>query len=293
MTVFKLKSNLGIRRLWHGIDCDLAATKSAPTDLQIEGIEFDFSDSRHLVGYSLTDYLSLVARESARARDLLVEQRAGSQIVIGGDHGIAFASVLADLQVCPAPELGILIIDSHDDFNLAAESATGNWHGMWLRPLFTHFDFALLDQLVPAKLPLVNLLYVGNLDVEPATAAWLQANRVQVISGLALQTDFAGSLAKINRFIQRFRHIHLSFDLDSIAGQCDAAVATSGNWAVNLPFSGGMPSDLVSQLFTQLSLPPNFSFDLVEYNATRAQNKAATFTLAHQVLQLIQKQSRF
>lgn len=291
MTINLLNCNLGIRRLWRGVSCDLQACLEAPQTIAApwrnQSSTFTFSDSSSLNALDRNDYLEVVARESAQAVDfLLAKNQQERQIVIGGDHMVSFASLLADLRRFPVSEVALLMFDSHDDFNLAAESETGNFHGMWVRPFFTHFDNAQLEALVPQKMPLENLLYVGNLDVETPVANFFREKKIRVLNQKQWQEDFVGTLKQLQNFVAQFPHLHLSFDLDVVAGEADADLAASGNWAVNLPYAHGLPLFLVQKIWRQLQLPKTFNFDLVEYNGGRFAGAESALALAREVIQL-------
>ncbi|MDO5561660.1 MAG: arginase family protein [bacterium] len=292
MTINLLNCNLGIRRLWRGVSCDLKACLEAPQMIAApwrkESSIFTFSDSSSLKALNRNAYLELVARECAQAVDfLLAKNQQERQIVIGGDHMVSFASLLADLRRFPASEVALLMFDSHDDFNLTAESETGNFHGMWVRPFFTHFDNIDIEALVAQKIPLENLLYVGNLDMETPVANFFREKKIRVLGQQQWQKDFAGTLKQLQSFVDQFPHLHLSFDLDVIAGKVDFAQATSGNWAVNLPYEQGLPLPLVQKIYQQLHLPKTFNFDLVEYNGSRLTAAESTLAFAQEMIQWV------
>lgn len=294
MTISALKCNLGIRKLWRGVECDLRATREAPMELgraceQEQLREFNFTDSRLVQDLDLRSYLDLVAKESMAARDFLLEAKNRQRVMIGGDHMVSFASVLADLQDYPAEDIGVLMFDSHDDINLSQDSATGNFHGMWLRPLLTKFDHEKIEALVSNKIPKENLLYVGNLDMEPLTAKFFEEQNLEVINGEVLKRDFLGLMEMINNFANKFAHLHLTFDLDVVKGQAEVTKATSGNWAVNLPYDGGLEIGLIKKIWQNLQLPKSLAFDLVEYNGARTAGKESTQSLARELLQTVIK----
>src|SRR5262249_5760448 len=92
-----------------------------------------------------------------------------TQVVVGGDHSVTFPSVLAVIQrIVTCEAMGYIQFDSHGDMNLQATSPTDNFHGMYVRALVDHFDIPEIEALAPHKLPTQNLLYIGNLDLDPA-----------------------------------------------------------------------------------------------------------------------------
>ena len=66
-TINLLNCNLGIRRLWHEVECDLEACRLAPKDVaqpwKNSWREFNFTDSQKITQLSQDEYLGLVAKE--------------------------------------------------------------------------------------------------------------------------------------------------------------------------------------------------------------------------------------
>lgn len=289
-----MMSNLGIRRLWRDVECDLDACKWAPRDVagpwRAATREFQLVDSRDITQMSKKEYLQVVMLEVEKGRDfLLAAKNRGREprITVGGDHMISLPSVLADLVEYPVEDVGLLIFDSHDDFNLSADSATGNFHGMWMRPLVTKFDEAAIEKLVPEKLKVAQILYVGNLDMEEKTQRWFERLQIQVLDEKAWKTDFERSRQQVQDFMEKWGRLHLTFDLDVVGGKCDLTEATSGNWAVNLPYEGGMPLALVKKIWASLRAPENVSLDVVEYNDARLAGCEKTLKLARQIIKSV------
>ncbi|MDR0462821.1 MAG: arginase family protein, partial [Pseudomonadales bacterium] len=177
---FNLYSNLGVRKLWRGVECDMQAMRNAPQYFWDDDFKNKFPkakidnfichDSAEVKDWN--DYLSKYVANVQAISELIENklQTKETSVVIGGDHSIALPNILANLQRVDSTEkFGVLIFDSHEDFmqsEISRATSTGNFHGMWLRPLFDKFDEPVLDNLVPHKLPLSNLFYVGNLDIE-------------------------------------------------------------------------------------------------------------------------------
>jgi arginase family enzyme len=282
---FLAKSNLGVKKLWHGVECDLAAMKNAPCDFLTSEIvaeypgsevtEFEFTDSRSLQKQS--DFVATYVQESCDFFQCIEQNRQQSetQVVIGGDHSVAMASILADIKKYGAKNVGVLIFDSHDDFLLLGESlenSTGNLHGMWVRALFTPFDEPEWEELTKEKISLANLMYVGNLDIENTAREFFAKQHVPVLSEKDFLENPQKTRAKLQDFVARFSHLHVSFDFDVLRAQnFDAKNARSSSLGVNLPYENGMDWQLVSQIVDEIKLTPTqtLSLDLVELNATR------------------------
>jgi arginase len=216
------------------------------------------------------DYYSLLTREFKQAislinRSLQPNQR---QVVIGGDHSVAFASVAAVLQRFQPGRVGVVLFDSHGDLNTISTSLSGNFHGMWLRAVVERFDEPELDRLVSTKLPLANLGLVGNMLLDPAEVDFIRQRSIR---------RFADP-AELQAWLQQFDHIHLSFDVDVFNQSLVPATGT--------PNPDGYSRDQVFQLLAAFQQLPSLSLDLVEVNPLKP-GADRTTTLAQQVLEYL------
>ncbi len=199
------------------------------------------------------------------------------QVIIGGDHCVTFPSVLAALERS-GQNLGIIYFDSHGDINLSKDSPTGNFHGMHLRPLFDKFDIPEIDNLVPTKIPTKNLLYIGNLDLDPGEIEFLSTNRIRNITGDDLENRQDQSLEEIKSFISRLDHLYVSFDIDCM----DKTEAP----ATGIPAEHGLYLKDILPVLELIKNHPNFSFDLCEVNPKK-EGEEETVKLAQEILKLI------
>ena len=140
------------------------------------------------------------------------------QIILGGDHSVASPGLAALLKRVDPKDVGVIMIDSHGDIHNIETSPSGNFHGMWLRQ---HVDpkgigVSSFDKYTQEKLPLENLLYVGNLNLEPAEAEYIRDNRIKVVSKLDIMQNQAAALKVVTDFINRYKHVHISMDIDAI-----------------------------------------------------------------------------
>ena len=110
-----------------------------------------------------------------------------TQVVIGGDHSVTLPSILAVKdRVGSLKNLGYIQFDSHGDMNLKASSPTGNFHGMYMRPLVARFDIRDVERSVSEKLPVGNIMYVGNLDLDKGEAELFAKKKIKNIDRGAL-----------------------------------------------------------------------------------------------------------
>ncbi len=201
------------------------------------------------------------------------------QIVIGGDHSVTLPSVLAVMETISDPaNLGIIYFDSHGDINLAKDSPTGNFHGMHLRPLFDKFDIPEIDNLVPTKIPTKNLLYIGNLDLDPEEKKFLSSNRIRNITGEDLGNRQSEILAEIGNFISKLDYLYVSFDIDCM----DKTEAP----ATGIPAEHGLHVKNILPVLELFKKHPNFSFDLCEVNPKK-EGAEKTIKLAQRILNLV------
>jgi len=198
------------------------------------------------------------------------------QVVIGGDHSVTFPSVLAVMErLGITKEMGYIQFDSHGDLNLQATSPTDNFHGMYVRALVDHFDIPEIERLVPRKLPTNNLLYIGNLDLDPAEQAFFQEHAIKTLTKIDLMERKAQSLHRLGLFMSQFQHLHITFDLDCL----DRQIAP----ATGIPAADGLTLEHISDLFNLLSKHPSFSLDVVEVNP-RKPGAQQTVRVAQEVI---------
>ncbi len=194
-------------------------------------------------------------------------------VCVGGDHSVALASLASILQIHDPHNVGIVMIDSHGDIHQPSTSPSGNFHGMWLRPVIDHFEHKGIDALVPNKVPPSHLLYIGNLDIEQEEQDFIHKHTIATFDKKSLR---GGTLTtKIDYLIQHMDHIHISLDIDVFSHIY--APATGMRIAHGLS-----PSD-IRPILDQLRRARSYSLDLVEVNPTLT-GGTKTVRLAQQML---------
>ena len=213
----------------------------------------------------------------------LIERNLGpgeTQVVLGGDHSVTFGAITALLARVPnANDIGYIQIDSHPDMNLYSESATKNWHGMYLRPIVDSFDIPEVEALVPKKLAAKNTWFIGNLVMDPGEEKFFKKQNIRNIDRLHLLRDRISFERELKEFVANFKHLHVSFDVDGL----DKTVVS----ATGIPAEDGLRLDDVWPLFDILFKHPNLSFDLVEVNPCKP-GAAAAVKLAQDILLMLQ-----
>lgn len=226
-------------------------------------------------------FYSVLAKEILEFKSVINSKISGgcTQIVIGGDHSVTFPSVLAALERCAdTRDIGYIQFDSHGDLNQSRESLSGNFHGMYVRPLIDAFDIPAIESLVPRKLHPDQLLYVGNLDLDPKEEAFFLMHKMQNITGTVVEENIAVARKQLQTHASRFRHIHVTFDIDCL----DKSEAP----ATGLPATNGMKFANVRTLLEVIQSLPSFSFDLVEVNPRKSGGRQ-TISLAQEILKTV------
>lgn len=181
------------------------------------------------------------------------------QIVLGGDHIVSLPSVLAVLdRIEDHSKLGYIHFDSHGDINNSNDSPSGNFHGMYLRPLFDTFDIKLIDDLVPNKISTQNLLMIGNLDLDFGEKKFIRENKIKTISSESLTKDKNKTHEQLSDFVNNFEYLHVSFDGDVL----DKTIFP----ATGIPSENGFMLSDVMGLISIISKHPNLSLDFAEFN---------------------------
>ncbi len=227
------------------------------------------------------DYWSILAKNLLDLKKL-INGRLGpgqTQIVVGGDNSVTFASLLAVLERIKDPrKIGYLQFDSHGESNSFAGSVTKNFHGMYMRPFFAKFDIEQIDVLVQKKIPTASFFSIGNLDLDGDEPEFFKQNKLENLRS----EDFANKLDqcrnKLKHFIERFAHLHINFDIDVFDWSLAPATGVSA-----APGWHGFSSDMVFDLLQLIRVHPSWSLDLTEVNP-RKRGANQTIKLAQNVL---------
>lgn len=234
---------------------------------------FVFSDPQKVPD---REFISQLVEESSQALRLIAHtfEHGESQVVVGGDHSVAFPSILAVLDRVKTEEVGYVQIDSHTDMNRYDESISKNWHGMYLRPLLDGFDLEQINALVKQKLTHENVTFIGNLDADPAEWNFFREHNLTNITAAELRKDTGRMNTLLDR-LSKLQHLHLSIDIDGF----DSSIAP----ATGLPARGGLLFEDVKPLFDFARRFPSVSIDLVEVNPKK-EGAEKTVKLAQQIL---------
>ncbi len=239
--IFGVPMDLGQRR--RGVDMGPSAIRYAGLHSQLRAL-----------GYSLTDSgnLSVPLPENeppddSRARHLhsiagvcwdiyqqaLVCNESGeTPIFLGGDHSLSIGTVAA--ITASEPDVGVLWVDAHGDFNTPEITPSGNVHGMALATLMGWGAPELTGIGRPgAKLKPAQAVIFGARDVDPLERVALRDAGVLVLT--MRDIDTMGLAAAAHQALEHLAHLkrlHVSLDMDAL----DPAEAPG----VGTPVPGGL-----------------------------------------------------
>jgi len=265
---FKLNSRLGLLNIPHrqrvpniGVEEAPSAILSAdfvdsfPQPASVD--EFTFATPDNL---TFNSQVTVIAKYMDGAADLLNRKLKEKeiQIAIGGDHSISFATLLARIRRYGASQIGYVQIDSHGDSNTFSSSPTANFHGMFLRPFYADFDSEEITRLIPEKLRSDQIMFIGNLDLDPEEKELFKNERIRVIEGSTLAVIPTQAFVQISQFMSRHKYLHVSLDIDAF----DKSLAPG----TGIPAEKGLLKKEIFPILKLLGTHPNFSFDLVEVN---------------------------
>ncbi len=140
-------------------------------------------------------------------------------LTLGGDHSIAIGSIGGALL--ERPDLGVIWVDAHGDFNTPETSPSGNIHGMplsFLTGFMKRYSFSDFDWLKNFLSP-QQLVLIGIRSIDPEERQLMKSWGVNVFS--MTEVDRYGIGGVMDRaldilFKNGKRPLHLSYDIDSI-----------------------------------------------------------------------------
>lgn len=200
-------------------------------------------------------------------------------LIFGGDHALAIGSISAVAQESHA----VLWIDAHGDCNTVESSDSKRIHGMPLAVLQGYGHSDLLG-IVKHRINSNNIMLIGirSLDVEEERLMqewgvhWITMNEIRK-QGIDWMNE------QVNRFIQDKKHLHVSFDCDSM----DPSLFPGVNTPV---LDGFKPYEILPLIKQVLNHPGISSMDIVEFNPTRDQGSTLELikTLNQMVIEAIE-----
>lgn len=157
-------------------------------------------------------------REIAELARISARERAFT-LTLGGDHSVAIGSIGGALMA--RPDLGVIWVDAHGDFNTPETSPSGNIHGMplaFLTGLMKRYRISSFDWL-KNFLKRDRLVLVGIRSIDPEERKVMKDFGVHVFSMTEIDRyGIGGVMERAQKILlkRKKRPLHLSFDIDSV-----------------------------------------------------------------------------
>lgn len=233
-----------------------------PESLKIDNPELRFIDEIIEGSCKLGDFVAAVLA------------RGNFPLILGGDHSIALGSLLGASR--KVPDLGLIWLDAHGDFNTFETSGSGNIHGMSLAASCGRGDERLvtIGGFAP-KVREAKTVIIGVRDLDPEERVLLKQSEVTVFSMKDIDELGIGRVIREAIAIAGSggSGIHLSFDVDVV----DPGIASG----VGTPVTGGLnyrEMHLAMELIAEANILK--SMEVVEVNPILDKSANATADVA-------------
>lgn len=211
-------------------------------------------------------------------------------ILLGGDHSVAIASALASCK--KHEEIGIIWIDAHTDYNTFETTVTGNIHGLPLAAITGYKCNELRYYHDGATISPSKCVVVGARSIDPWEKDNIKYAGIKVFSTEDIKDRGVASVMEEAFKIAGYKTkgVHISYDLDVI----DPEVAPG----VSVPELDGISEDDAMEINKQLvkHIEEIVSFDLVEFNPLRDQNRKTeqiAVNLLAQFIKAVEEKGKF
>ncbi len=260
-----------------GVDMGPSAFRIAGLGERLTGLSIPIVDAGDLVapipeiksaGDPTKKYIREIARlcEKLYKTSLVVLEKGGIPLVLGGDHSLAAGSVAATADFVRREQkpLGLIWVDAHGDMNTPATSGSGNVHGMPLAALLgaEPAELSRIGGFAPKVTPDRTVL-IGIRNLDDREKIRIRESGVHVFTmkdidrnGIAQVVERAIALAGDGT-----AGLHVSFDMDV----CDPTIAPG----VGTPVKGGFEyreAHMLMEIVADSGLLT--SLDIVEVNPT-------------------------
>ncbi len=204
-------------------------------------------------------------------------------LILGGDHSIALGSISGVARVYP--DIGVLWIDAHADFNTDETTPSGNIHGMILAALagLGHNRLTNMGGWSP-KLNAQKIVVVGARDLDTGEQELLRTHNIHVFTMSTI--DQLGFSAVMQQALEIAgagnKGIHLSLDMDAIDPRDAPGVGT--------PVRGGLSyREAHLAMETIADSQQLVSMDVVEVNPILDRENATALLAVELVLSALGK----
>jgi arginase len=138
-------------------------------------------------------------------------------LILGGDHSIALGSITGVAR--HHPNVGVIWLDAHADFNIEETTPSGNIHGMILAALagLGNSHLTEIGGWKP-KIQMSNIVIVGARALDPGEQQLLHQHNIQVFTMSDIdEYGFSEVMRRATEIAGKDgQPIHLSLDMDSL-----------------------------------------------------------------------------
>lgn len=202
-------------------------------------------------------------------------------ITIGGDHSIAVASALASAK--KNNDIGIIWFDAHTDYNTFETTVTGNIHGLPLAAINGYKTHELRyfhdgNIIQPSKTVVVGARSIDDWEKDNIKYSGITVFTTSDIKEKGLETIVEEAFKIAGN---KTNGIHISYDLDLI----DPEVAPG----VSIPEFDGISEEEAMKINEIIikHMDEVVSYDLVEFNPLRDQNRKTEQIAVNLLAQII------
>lgn len=190
-------------------------------------------------------------------------EKNGLNLVLGGDHSIAAASVADSLDKYES-ELAVIWVDAHADINSQFTSRSGNFHGMPVASLMNIDRSNILKNKTTGFLKPEQIYYIGLRDLDEPEEQFLKLFQIPKYT--------VDDLGKIKEMIKG-KTLHVSVDVDGI----DPLFTPSTGTAVD----GGLTMKDMMKIVSMCSDNFIHTIDIVEVNPEIGSKEDSAKTAYH------------
>jgi arginase len=189
-----------------------------PHDLKWNSPEGLLPAHQHGQNIKFPHELGNTCREIAERAKASARERSFT-LTLGGDHSVAIGSIGGALM--SRPDLGVIWVDAHGDFNTPETSPSGNIHGMplaFLTGLMQRYRIPSFEWL-KNFLKKDQLVLIGIRSIDPEEREVMKKFGVHVFSMTEIDRyGIGGVMEKALKILlkKKKRPLHLSFDIDSV-----------------------------------------------------------------------------
>lgn len=290
--VIGVPMDLGADR--RGVDIGASAIRYAGLNDRLRRLGYTVHDAGNLVvpqpetqssGTPHLKYLQQIVQVSAELSRIVTEtlQEGEFPLILGGDHSIALGSISGIARV--HPDIGVIWVDAHADFNTGETTPSGNIHGMILAALAGFGDNALtnLDGWSP-KINTRKIVIVGARDLDIDEQRLLRDHHIHVFTMSDIDERGISSVMRDALAIagEGQQGIHVSLDMDALDPREAPGVGT--------PVRGGLSyREAHLAMETVAASTQLVSMDVVEVNPILDSENATALLAVELVLSALGK----